>query len=173
METEEFIGKLTACQNGLRAFILALLPRTQHADDILQKTLLQMWQSRDQFAPNTNFYAWACQIARFKVLDYRRAMARDRVVFDDNLLTLLATESAASLEDLECMLRVLDECLGDLPARQRDLIHDRYADRRTVKQMAEHKERSASGLAVTLFRIRQVLLDCVEGKLGKRQNAST
>ena len=59
-------------QGNLLAFILSLHPGMAEAEDILQETFLVVSRKADTFAEGTNFLAWACTIARFKVLEFRR-----------------------------------------------------------------------------------------------------
>jgi len=165
MENEEFIRQMTACHNAVYAFIVTLVPNLEPVDEILQNTHVQMWLKRDTFTQGTNFVAWACRIAHFKVMEYRSNLARDRLIFDDDLIQAIATESEQyHLADSE-RSRALDGCLDRLPPAQRDLLHKRYADDHSVTELAEQMQRPVGSLAVTLFRIRKTLLDCMERKL--------
>ena len=47
-----------------------------------------------RFDPETDFARWAATIARFEVLNYRRSKARDRLVFDEGIVT--ACEAATA-----------------------------------------------------------------------------
>ena len=57
------------CQPALRAFIQALLPDFSQAQDVLQETFLTATQKADDFVPDSDFIAWVCTIARYKVLE--------------------------------------------------------------------------------------------------------
>ena len=41
---------------------------------------------------------WACVIARFESLAYRRKMARDRLVFREDVLELMADEGVEEID---------------------------------------------------------------------------
>jgi len=58
------------------------------------------------------------------------------------------------------------DCLEQLPADRRQLILERYSPGGSVQRIAADTGRSLQGLSVTLHRIRQALLECVERKLG-------
>jgi RNA polymerase sigma-70 factor (ECF subfamily) len=163
-DREDFIRQLSASHNSLLAFILSLLPDMHAASDVLQETHVEMWRKADDFQPGTNFLAWACRIAHFKVLEARAKQRRSRLVFDDELIGTLAVEAEAHEATQNEASSALEECLAQLSPRQRELVQTRYARGGSVKKLAQKLGRSTQGLAVTLFRIRQSLLECIQRK---------
>ena len=161
----ELIRNLVQHQNTLYAYILTLLPDTDRARDVLQETSVELWSKADQFATGTNFLAWACRIAYFKVLAFRRDCGRERLTFNDGLLDTLAAAGAEQAREGDRRSAALDDCLATLPTRQRELVLDRYSPGGSIKAIAAERGRSPQGLAVTLHRIRQALMDCIEHKL--------
>ena len=67
---EELVSRLTSCQSALFAYILALVPRVDAAQDILQDTNVVIWRKLDDGTEVHNFIAWAREVARYKVLAY-------------------------------------------------------------------------------------------------------
>jgi len=164
IDREDFIRQLSASHNSLLGFILSLLPDVHAASDVLQETHVEMWRKAEDFEPGTNFLAWACRIAHFKVLEARAKQRRSRLVFDDELLGTLAIESERHEQAASDAGGALEDCLARLSTKQRELVQSRYAAGGSVKKLAEKLGRSTQGLAVTLFRIRQALLDCMQRK---------
>src|ERR1700754_3134100 len=68
-------------ERRLYAYILTLLPNRVDADDVLQETSLVMWDKFDAQSPPTDFTAWGCRIAYFKVLNLYKRTQRSRVQF--------------------------------------------------------------------------------------------
>jgi RNA polymerase sigma-70 factor (ECF subfamily) len=165
LESEEFVRALIAHQNALYAYLLTLVPSREVAMDLLQDTCVKLWSKANDFVPGSNFLAWACRIAYFTVLAYRRDRARERTFFDNSVLEQLAEVSQEQAEKSPRRAVALDECLNTLSPQQRKLILERYGPDGSVARLAADSGRSARGLAVTLHRIRQALLDCVENKL--------
>jgi RNA polymerase sigma-70 factor, ECF subfamily len=165
---ERFVRDLINCQPALYAYILSLLPSREDANDVLQDANLVMWRRSEEFADGTNFLAWAYQIARFKVLAHHRDTHRDRHIFDDGLLGQLADDAERRAADPEGEASLLEDCVEELPAGQRELVRERYAPGSSVREMAERLGQSASALSVTLSRIRHALLECVQRKLAGR-----
>lgn len=164
MEETLFIRRMTACRNALNAFIFTLLPKPEQAEEVLQNTHIEMWVKRDAFTEG-NFLAWACRIAHFKVLEYRSALARDRLIFDDELIDVISADAEQYQAGGDERSHALEDCLDVLPSAQRDLLHKRYAGGYSVLELASQVKRPAGSLRVTLFRIRKALLDCIQRKL--------
>ena len=110
---------------------------------------------------------WALGVARLQVLAFRRDHQRDRHVFDAELLDQLADEYSAISDVPDVRQRAFEDCLNELPPRQRELLSTRYAPGSSVQEMAEHRGQSAGALSVTLSRIRMALANCVKVKLNK------
>ena len=162
---EEFVRELVCHQNTLYAYILTLLPDHDLASDVLQETCIEAWQKAGEFTAGTNFLAWACRIAHFKVLACRRDLGRERLVFDQQLLEDIAVEAQEQSLQGGDYPRALDDCLDELPEQQRRLILERYGPGGSLKEIAESLGRSPASLAVSLHRVRRVLMECVERKL--------
>ena len=168
---EEFVRLFTHHEPQLRAFVRSLLPAWDDVDEVMQETSLVLWRKWDDFDPSTDFMKWGCVVARFEVLKYRRRKARDRHVFDADIIELLADEGAEEVESLSAQRKALDRCLQQLPDNQRRLVMAAYAPGRTIKETAAHIGKSATALYKTLNRVRAVLLECVERTARKERMA--
>lgn len=58
----------------------------------MQEISLALWKKFSQFNPDTEFLKWAYVVARYELLMFRRRKARDRHIFHEDLLELLAEE---------------------------------------------------------------------------------
>jgi RNA polymerase sigma-70 factor (ECF subfamily) len=156
---------MTRSQDRLYAYIRTLLPRAEAAREVLQETNVILLRKADQLAEGQPFEAWACSIAYHEVLSYRRDNARDRHVFDDALLLELAAGAEPLSQAPDDRAEALENCLERLSGKERAMLSSRYADGGSVNALAETEGRPARTIATQLFRIRQMLLDCVEHKL--------
>src|SRR5262245_13196297 len=73
-------------QRQILAYIYTLVPDRHDAEDLLQETSLVICEKFVEFKPGTNFLAWACQIAYWRVRAARQKFARSKLVFDDRVL---------------------------------------------------------------------------------------
>lgn len=157
--------QLTACQNRVYSYILSLVADRDYAEDLLQQTNLVLWRKADQFEPGTSFASWAFRIAYFEVLAHREKFGRDRHVFTEEMLDVISEEAKGIDLGTDARLRALAACIQKLPPRHADIVRLRYADGRSVKEIAARLERSVSSIKSVAHRIRKSLLECIQERV--------
>jgi len=162
---KHFVTDLVAVQPRLQAMLMSLLADYNAMEEVLQETNTALWASRDEFEPGTNFGAWACKVAYYQVLTYRKKRKRDRLRFNDQLLADLAAVSSRQTEDYDRRQSALKRCVDELPEDRRRLIERRYNGEDTPASLAESLGRSVDSMYTTLYRLRQSLAECVRRKL--------
>ena len=162
---EVFVGKFARHERDLRRFVRSLLPNSTDADDVLQQTAIVIWRKFDQYDPETNFMKWACVIARFEALAYRRKMARDKLVFREDILELMAEEGIEELNTRRVEQEALETCLRAMPEKQRNFLTLAYTPGIKVKDLAEEAGSTAAAFYMRLKRLRRQLMHCVESKI--------
>ncbi|MBI1373515.1 MAG: sigma-70 family RNA polymerase sigma factor [Phycisphaera sp.] len=165
-DTKQFVADLIAVQQRVHALLLSLLANHDAADEVLQETNTVIWAKREDFTPGTNFGAWACKIAYYQVLAWRKRRKLDRHRFNDALLADLAAVTAEQSDEVERRRKALRSCLDELPEHNRKLIERRYGEDDTVANLAESIGRPATSLYTTLHRLRLSLMDCVQNRMG-------
>jgi RNA polymerase sigma-70 factor, ECF subfamily len=170
---DEFVALLTASQRRVYAFICTLVIDRTDADEVLQETNLALWQQIDRFEPGTDFVAWACRVAHFKVMKLRDAAKRHRVKLDDAVIELLATESIEeqridhrlAAERYEKNRLALVACLEELSERNRNILLLHYQGGQSLATIGASIGRTANAVAQQFHRIRAVLRTCVQRRL--------
>ena len=166
--TEQYVTLLTQNQARLYAYILSLMGSREQALDVLQETNLVLWRKADDFELNTNFIAWAFSVARFKVLAHRQRLSRNRMVFDDELLDLIANEISDETDDFAERQDHLNHCLKELRENQRALIHQRYAESEAIKTIAQQTGKTPNAVTKTFHRIHVALMRCIQLRQASR-----
>lgn len=161
----QVVQEIARHQPRLRGFVRCLLVRSSDVDDILQEINAVLWEKAAEFQLGTDFWAWASQIARFKVLNHIRKLGRERLVFDEAMLEQLAEIATKKLEQLDHRRAALDHCLQQLPPPQRQLIDLRFTAGQTIELIGESIGRPAGSVRQTLYRIRAALQACIERQL--------
>jgi RNA polymerase sigma-70 factor (ECF subfamily) len=162
--SERFVELVVDHQRRLYAYILTLVPDPDVAWDVLQQTNLVLWRDAERFDENTNFYAWACRIAYFQVLNHRDRRRRDRLRFGDNLLEQLGGELQSEVAGADRML-AMRQCVEQLAGDQRDLLRRRYHLNESAAAIANTTGRTTAAVANRLYRIRTALMDCIQRRL--------
>jgi RNA polymerase sigma-70 factor, ECF subfamily len=167
---KEFVSLFQRHERTLLGYILSLVPNLAAADEISQDTTLRLWEQFDQFDPSTDFAAWACTIAYYQVLTYRRKAGRERVRFDTELLKVIADRVAVRHDELDIRQTHLVDCLTQLSEFKRNIIRLYYYLGMNVKAVAEKLGRNVTAVEKTLTRARHTLHDCIEAAIRREEH---
>ena len=166
---DEFIRLFTEFEPRVHAYVLSLTPDWTEAEEILQETNAVLWAKFDEFEPGSSFFAWACQIVRFKVLEFQRSRGvRGRRVMqlDPAVLEQIEADTVKMADELADRQRALSSCLSKLPPRDRDLIERRYVDSASPQSVAQQLGRTTEAIYKALQRIHTILHDCIRNRIG-------
>lgn len=162
-----FLRAFTSNEPAVRAFVRRLVPTRADADDILQEVSIVLWEKFDEFRLDADFRAWACGIARYKVLAWLRDKGRDRLVLDSDVVELIAHESLQAESQLEQQRLALESCFEKIPAEQRELLAHAYRRDVKIQEVAATSGRSVGGFYQWLHRMRKLLLECIGRELAE------
>jgi RNA polymerase sigma-70 factor (ECF subfamily) len=165
----EFVTLLTNAQRRLWTFICTLVVDKADVEDVLQETNLALWKMADQFEPGTDFVAWACRIAHYRVLRQHSAAKRLRVRLAEAVVDTLAAEmldenrldSLVAEEDFERRRRALSHCLEELSARHRTMLCQHYQDGLSLGDIGATVGRNRKAIAQLFLRLRATLRSCI------------
>lgn len=157
----EFIALFTKSQRRVYLYILSMVPHPLDAEEILQNTNLVIWKKSQQFEVGTNFFAWACQIAHYEILKYRKKRSRDKHQFSDEFVSQVAEAVKENQDIFELRRNALTFCLGKLRTKDRELIQRRYQGSNQGKELADEMGRPANSVYQSLGRVRRTLFECI------------
>jgi len=164
----DFLRQFVKHEEALRAFARVLLPTWESVDEVLQEASVVMWKKLPQLDETENFLPWAKVIVRFEALRLRRNHARDRHLFTDDVIELLAKDAAEVHEDVWVHEREsLKKCLGQLSSHHRELVLAPYSSTGRLTDLAEKTGHTINSIYKLLGRLREKLAVCVETKLSK------
>lgn len=164
---ERFLSEFTQHEPAVRAYVRRLVPSRADADDIMQEVAIVLWEKFDEFREDGSFKAWACGIARYKVLAWLRDKGRERLVLANDVVELIANESLDCETRLARQREALESCLEKLPSSERELVTQAYQPSIKIQEVAAVSGRSVGGFYQWLYRMRQMLLNCVRGELAR------
>lgn len=139
---EAFMALFVRHEPAIHSFLASLLADLDDAEVVMQQTSMTLWKKFEQFEPGTSFRNWAFQIARFEAMNFRRKRQRDRHLFSDELVRLLAEEAAEQAAHLEEERCALAHCVAKLDARDRGVFCGCYREGSTIKAYAERVGRT-------------------------------
>ncbi len=162
LKPDEFVRLIMANEGRLYGLVRALLPGCEDVEDIVQDTVTLMWEKLSEFEKGTNFPAWSCRIAQFKVLEYRRTKFKRACCLDEHVLEQLVTDAGNSWYELEYRSQALDECIASLTETERELILLRFRSKGTLKATALQIGRSEVTVRSLIRRILKRLEACIQ-----------
>ena len=164
-----FLRLFVRHEQALRAYARVMVPNWDAVDEVIQEASVVMWRKLDLLDSHDNFLPWAKVIVRFEALRARRNFARDRLVFSEELLSMLADEVAETEDDeLVREKAILNRCFKKLSPANQELVLAPYAGSGRVKELAEKSGRSANSLYKLLGRLRAKLQGCIESELSSQ-----
>jgi RNA polymerase sigma-70 factor (ECF subfamily) len=170
---ESFVRALSRHERVIRAYVRgAGISRPEDVDEIVQEVSLIAWQKFEQLEDVEEFPRWACVIARYRVLEFRRNRFRDRLVLNEKVFDLLLEEALDETEQHDARLRKLERCLDELPPASRKLVKAAYEPGASIDELARSAGKRANALYQQLWRLRQLLRKCVEDTMHNDTNPS-
>lgn len=114
-----FKKDLLVCLPSLRAFAITISGKSDHADDLVQETILKAWTKQQSFELGTNMKAWLFTILRNEFYTQMRKRGREVQDAEGTIIGNLAVHpSQYGKMDLKDFSKALD-CL---PEDQREAI---------------------------------------------------
>ena len=163
---EEFVRLFSLHHGDIQAYVATLVPHAADADEVFQRTSVTLWQNFDRFNSDGSFVNWACGVARNVLRNYRREFERRHVfLLSDDVLDSVGQLRHKARETLSDRHAVLEDCLDELPASQRELVASCYSGESKIKKVAEQLQRTPNAIYKQLAVIRRLLFECVRGKL--------
>jgi RNA polymerase sigma-70 factor (ECF subfamily) len=153
-------------RGALYGYILACVRDHHSAEDIFQNVSVAVIQSFEQLQDESGFLPWAREIARRRILSFRRNNQREQPL-DPELVQRLAeaAERVDAAQDPSRHHAALRACLESLPPASRKLIASRFDGSGDAEELAERFGRSVQAIYAQVKRIKSALRSCVERRL--------
>lgn len=154
----------------LFGFVLALTRDREAAEEIFQEVGLAVSEEAHRGVTVRQFSPWIHEIIRRRVAEHFRkhARRRDRELSSGKLEELVARSFGENEPDTEALRRrqdILAHCLEDLSGRKKDVIDGHYRKRQSIREIATTLSWTEGAVKVALWKARQLLSRCVEGRL--------
>ena len=159
-----FVNEIAQSQPMMRAYLAKILANSSSTDDVLQESNKVVWVKRADWDPETPFLKWAYRICYFQAMAFMRDVGRERLVFREELLEILAEEhprdDAGGPRE-----QALIGCLQKLRQKDRKLVLCHYDSKESLGETAVDLGVPANTLSQRLRRIRIQLHDCIQRTL--------
>lgn len=165
---DQFVALFARHERAVRGVVRSMLPSLQDADDVMQEVGLACWHKFSDFNADESkeaFFRWACVVARFEVLKFRRKCARDRLVLSDETIELLSRDCEERSANAERERKALEDCLDSLNTEDQRLLLSVHTRGDSVANMARQLGQNVRRLYSRINSLRDTLGECIRQKL--------
>jgi RNA polymerase sigma-70 factor (ECF subfamily) len=168
MQEETLVKYLIRYKDVLEGMLTAMVGDSHAAEDLFQDTAVILTRKREEVPEDCPFLAWSRAVAFNVACDYRKKTTRRKVVFLDTEALDALGKAFQELDPASWDSRseALRQCADTLPERQREILRLKYEKNFSVDDVAASLSTSRGAVDTMLYRIRQALTRCVEGRLG-------
>ena len=156
MKEISFRNDVLPMKNELFRLALRITLDRAEAEDVVQDTLIKVWDKRDSWTTIDNIEAFAMTVCRNLALDRTRSGANNNVSLDmegaQEPMTQTTPYDRMVQQD---NLRMVGQIVDSLPEKQRSCIQLRDFEGKAYKEIAAVLDITEEQVKVTLFRARQ------------------
>ncbi len=155
MKKISFRNDILPLKDKLYRLALRITCDTAEAEDIVQDTLVRVWDKRDEWDLLQSVEAFCLTICKNLSLDRREKKEAQHVMLDENLHN--RPDASTPYDRLAARegLGLLRDLLEELPQVQQDIVQLREIEGKSYKEIAAILNLSEEQVKVYLFRARQ------------------
>lgn len=155
MKKISFRNDILPLKDKLYRLALRITCDTAEAEDIVQDTLVRVWDKRDEWDLLQSVEAFCLTICKNISLDRREKKEAQHVMLDENLHN--RPDASTPYDRLAARegLGLLRDLLEELPQVQQDIVQLREIEGKSYKEIAAILNLSEEQVKVYLFRARQ------------------
>lgn len=153
----------------LLAYIWAIVRDSHVAEDVFQEVSLLAVRKRSEIIDREALPVWLRKSARFCALGALRKGGKSPLLFNNEVLDSLdRTWEKQELAPNGEMAEALQQCIGRLASRAKEILALRYQDRMSGDEVAVCLKMKTQSVYVALGRIHRTLRDCMKRSLAAK-----
>ena len=154
MENISFRNTVLPLSDRLFRLALRITMNRAEAEDVVQDTLLKVWEQRKEWEQINNLEAFAIATCRNRALDILKRAGRNTIPLE--VVDKRQQSADSGLQALEAreQLSLVRQIMDELPEVQRTIMQLRDIEGRTYQEIAEAMDISETQVKVYLHRAR-------------------
>ena len=155
MQEISFRNDILPLKDKLFRLALRITLDRAEAEDVVQDTLIKVWNRRDEWAQFDSIEAYCLTIARNLAIDRSQKMEAQHIGLTPETQEMPdALTPDRQLEDSE-RLKLVHKMVNELPEKQRTILQLRDIEGKSYKEIADLLQVTEEQVKVNLFRARQ------------------
>ena len=157
MKKVSFRNDVLPLKNQLFRLALRITLSREEAEDIVQDTMIKVWDKRYEWSTIDSIEAYSLRICRNLSLDRLKKRDNQNDSFEEEQLDTVHTSTPQDRLIDQDRLRVVKEIVDSLPEKQRSCIQLRDFEGKQYKEIADILGITEEQVKVNIFRARQVV----------------
>ena len=155
MSLEAFKARVLPVKDKLYRYTLRILKNEDEAKDVVQETLIKVWNKRDEMHAYENMEAWCIRVARNLALDKLKSKHNKSVDIDNAYDLQSSSQSPYSSTEENDTMSSIQHFINQLPDMQKQVIQLRDIDGFSYKEISDILKQNLNSVKVNLFRARK------------------
>lgn len=168
-DADAFAALVERHHRGVRACLVARMRDSHEAEDLAQEVFVIAFRKLAEFDSERPLAPWLRSIALNLLRNHWRKFRAQPIGGNAELAGLLDRQIAADCgPEREPLLHgALRDCLERMDGPARELLHRRYGEEESVRELSDRLQRGYSALTMQLHRLRELLAECIGQKMRK------
>lgn len=155
MTTEQYEALFYKMRDKLYRYALRFVKDSDSAEDVVQDVMQKLWQKREEADSIENLEAWLMVLTRNRSLDLLRKVKDNQVSVDEAFGISDQSPAADTMLEHADLMTILQQCIDQLPDKQRTVFHLREIEQMTYDEIAQMTGFNIDDVKVSLFRARK------------------
>jgi len=155
MSLEAFNKRVLPSKNKLYRFALRLLGSEEEAKDIVQETMIKVWNKRDEIHNYLNMEAWCMRVVRNLSFDLLKSKHKKTIGFTEGFEVKAEIDTPYRVAEISNTMETVHHLIESLPDKQKLAIQLRDIEGYSYKEIADILEIDVNNVKINLFRGRK------------------
>ena len=159
MKEISFQNDVLPLKNKLFRLALRITLNREEAEDVVQDTLIKVWNARDRWQERDSIEAYSLTIARNLSLDRIKKMENQNDSLEEQNTERLDENTSTPSERMiqKDKLNIVKNIIDELPEKQRSCLQLRDIEGKSYKEIADILSITEDQVKVNIFRARQTV----------------
>ena len=155
MKEISFRNDILPLKDKLYRLALRIALDSAEAEDIVQDTMIRVWNKRDEWAQFNSIEAFCLTVARNLAIDRSQKSEAQNIELTTETQEMSDGSTPERQLERSEQMDLVRKLINELPEKQRTIIQLRDIEEKSYKEIADVMQLTEDQVKVTLFRARQ------------------
>lgn len=157
MMLESFKSEVLPLKNKLFRFAHSILRDDDLSKDVVQETMIKVWENRNDLGKIQSLEAWCMTMTRNFALDKLRSKHHKTIDLNEGLSQEYDESSPYQLVEMANTMEVIDSIVSNLPLKQKETFQLRDIEGFSYQEISEITGYNINDVKVNIFRARKII----------------